>query len=177
MIDLKQEKERKLSTQDVYDIISFAVQAAEDNGFINDFILERALYEFAVLILFPEYKDTYTHLVAENINLAWDQMLEDGVLDQLVSEHSQDLNYITNCGVKWAEEFSKYSYSVRGLLNSVQEITGRITDLNAQRLTEIAKNAGVTDILKIADEWGMNREDSKDNTNSLEVIDGESLFS
>ena len=42
-INLDVEKQRKLSTQDMYDILHFAAQSAEDNGFVNSFVFERAL--------------------------------------------------------------------------------------------------------------------------------------
>jgi len=43
-IDLTLEKERSLSTQDMYDIIAFSTEAANDNGFMNSFIFNRSIY-------------------------------------------------------------------------------------------------------------------------------------
>ena len=108
MIDLRIEKERHMTTQDMYDILDFAMQAAEDNGFINSFIYERALYEFAALILFPDRKDEFSSLIAENVNTAWDTMLEDGILEELVENYEQDLNYLAALGEKWIDEFTTY---------------------------------------------------------------------
>ena len=158
MIDLHFEKERHMTTQDVYDVLDFAMQAAEDNGFINSFIYERALYEFAALILFPDRKDDFASLVAENVNTAWDAMLEDGILDELVSNYEQDLNYLASLGEKWIDEFSSYIHSARGLLNTFQEITGNISAQNAQTLANMIKENGIGEILDFADKWGMNNE-------------------
>ena len=43
MIDFEKEKSLALDAQERYDIIAFAMDAADDEGFINSFIFERAL--------------------------------------------------------------------------------------------------------------------------------------
>ena len=178
MIDLRIEKERHMTTQDMYDVLDFAMQAAEDNGFINSFIYERALYEFAALILFPDRKDEFAPKIAENVNSAWDAMLEDGILEELVTNYEQDLNYLATLGEKWIEEFTTYIHSARGLLNSFQEVTGNISNMGIERLVNAAKESGVAEALQIADDWGMNREAVKPES-TLEVVEGvsDSLFS
>ena len=67
MINLEIEKSLTLSAQDHYDIISFAIDAADDNGFINSFVFERALYCYTFIILNPERKDELSPIAAENI--------------------------------------------------------------------------------------------------------------
>ena len=57
MINLENEKSLALDAQERYDIIGFAMDAADDNGFINSFVFERALYCFAAIVLYPEHKD------------------------------------------------------------------------------------------------------------------------
>ena len=47
-IDLKLEKECEFSAQDRYDIISAAIMDSYDDGFMNQFIFERALYCYAL---------------------------------------------------------------------------------------------------------------------------------
>lgn len=179
MIDLRIEKERHMTTQDMYDVLDFAMQAAEDNGFINSFIYERALYEFAALILFPDRKEEFAPMIAENVNTAWDAMLEDGILDELVANYESDLNYLASLGKTWIDEFTTYIHSARGLLNSLQDITGKISNMSIERLMNAAKESGVEEALQIADEWGMSREMVK--PQPFEVVNGakdeDSLFS
>ena len=67
MINLEIEKTLTFSAQDRYDIISFAMDAADDNGFINSFVFERALYCYAFMMLRPERKDELTPIAANNI--------------------------------------------------------------------------------------------------------------
>lgn len=67
MINLDLEKTLALDAQERYDVISFAVDAADDNGFINSFILERALYVYAAIMLYPEKKDEVSSLIVNNL--------------------------------------------------------------------------------------------------------------
>lgn len=168
-MNLDTDKIRTLSTQDMYDIISFAVDAAEDNGFVNSFILERALYEFAAIVLFPNRKDEISALVAENINTAWDILLDDGTIDMLDKEYQEDMELLANYASRWAEEFTDYLHSARGLLNSFQMISGDIMNQAVKTLQQSAQDTGISQVLEIADEWGMNREDTD---SRLKVVDG-----
>lgn len=177
-MNIELEKQRRISTQDIYDIISFAVDAAEDNGFINSFILERALYEFAAIIVFPERKEEIASLVAENINTAWDVLLDDGTIDILYDDYKVEMEMLAGNARIWVEDFSTYLHSARGLLNSFQETSGNIVDQAVRALKQSAEESGVEEILDIADKWGMNRESIKE-SKKLTVINGgaeDSLF-
>lgn len=67
MINLETEKSLALDAQERYDIISFAMDAADDNGFINSFVFERALYCYAAIMLYPEYKEQLSELATINL--------------------------------------------------------------------------------------------------------------
>lgn len=67
MINLEIEKSLALDAQERYDIISFAMDAADDNGFINSFVFERALYCYAAIMLYPELKEDLSEKVASNL--------------------------------------------------------------------------------------------------------------
>lgn len=162
IINLKEEKELKLSTQDVYDIIDFAMQAAEDEGFINPFIFDRAKYEFAAIILYPELKDKYSHEIAMNVNSAWDTMLNAEVFDNMLKEYPKDIEHLTAIGEEWKQEYIKFSNSARGLLANFQRYNADFMKQSSAKINEIMKDSNVSEILNIADKWGMNNTD-KDN--------------
>jgi hypothetical protein len=67
MINLETEKSLALDAQERYDIISFAMDAADDNGFINSFVFERALYCYAAIMLYPEHKEELAELATSNL--------------------------------------------------------------------------------------------------------------
>jgi hypothetical protein len=43
------------------------MDAADDNGFINSFIFERALYCYAAIMLYPEHKEELAELATSNL--------------------------------------------------------------------------------------------------------------
>lgn len=155
-IDLTFEADKKLSTQDIYDIINFSIEAADDNGFVNSFIFERALYLFAAIILEPELKDELAPRVAQNINDAWDYAVENAIIEDLAVNYEIDLSQLADQGKIWFDEYVHYNCSARGLLNTIQQFSSDIVQAAAQQLQNSASNSGIQDVLKIADNWGMN---------------------
>lgn len=176
-IDFAKEKKRKLTTQQMYEVIDFSAQAAEDNGFMNSFIFNRALYLFAAIILFPDRKEELSHIVAENINTAWDQLLDDGTLEKMVDDFPVDMEILAECGENWYNEYEEYVHSARGLLDTIQTLSGDIVKSAAQQLKNASDEAGIREVIDIADKWGMNNEVGKSLLSEPEVeIPEESLF-
>lgn len=160
MIDLEYEKNRKLSTQDMYDIVSFAADASYDNGFLNEFIFERALYVFSAIVFYPEDKEELVSVAAKNINDAWDKIVEEGILDKMKDEYEIDLDKIADIGKIWFEDYREYTLSTRGLLNNLQEFSGDIIKNAMNQLKKTSQEEGISQVLEIADKWGMNNDTS-----------------
>lgn len=167
------ERDKKLSTQERYEIIDFAIQASEDNGFINSFIFSRAIYLFAAIVLCEDRKDEISKMVAENINDAWDALIADGTIENLQAEYKNDLDNLAAEGATWLEEYTAYLHSARGLLNTLQDFSSDIVKQAAETLQKSANDAGVTQILEVADNWGMNNKPLPD---PIEDIAVESLI-
>lgn len=157
-IDLTLEKERSLSTQDMYDIIAFSMEAANDNGFMNSFIFNRALYLFAAIILYPENKEEYSHIIAENINTAWDKLFQEGVIDNMTKDFKVDLEMLAEYGKVWFDEYTEYAHSARGLLDTIQMFSGDIVRAAAEQLRSATVQSGVQEVQEIAEKWGMNNQ-------------------
>jgi hypothetical protein len=177
-INLEQELQSSLSTQDMYDIISFSIEAANDNGFINSFIFNRALYLFAAIILYPSEKEKYASIISKNINEAWDKLLEDGVLEKMEKSFPVELQMLADNAENWYAEYTQYAHSARGLLDTLQTFTGDIVKSAAEQLKMASEQSNIQEVLQIADRWGMNNEVAKPEitANSHEVVDGESLL-
>ena len=155
-INLDFEKTLHLTTQERYDIMNFATVAAEDDGFMNSFIFERALYVFAAIYLFEDRHDEITELAANNMNTAWQTLLEDGTIDDLVGQYATDLDVLAQEGSVWYQEYTEYAHSARGLLNTVQTLSGDIVRNAAEQLKSASTDDGVQQILQAAESWGMN---------------------
>lgn len=153
---IDKEKTSALSSAAQFDIINFSIQAAEENGFLNSFIFERALYCFAAIVLNDDRKEEISSLVASGIIEAWEKLVEDGTMDELVKNYEEALNDLNENATRWFNEYQKYTISARGLLNNIQELSGSIVQNAADQLRSASTETGVADVLKIADAWGLN---------------------
>lgn len=174
MINLDQELAATLSPQERYDIISFAMNAADDNGFINSFVYERALYMYAAIVLYPDQKDDLSSRVADNILDAWEYMIGENIIQTMLQEHKVAIELLTKEAQTWYEEYAEWAHSVRGILDVVQDYTGEIVDSAAKRLQQTSDETGVAQLLNIADDWGMNRQMPQVENNVVPLDD--SLF-
>lgn len=158
MINLDTEKSLALDAQERYDIIAFAMDAADDNGFINSFIFERALYVYAAIMLYPARKDELSKSAANDLLATWNKLMEDDLFDDMMDDHRDTINVLTQEAQAWFEEYSDWAHSARGILDVVQQFSGGILQDAAARLTTTAEETGVKDILQVADDWGMTRD-------------------
>lgn len=156
-LDINKEKTSALSSATQFDIINFSIQAAEENGFLNSFIFERALYCFAAIVLNDDRKEEISSLVATGIVEAWEKLVEDGTMDELYENYKEALDDLNENAIRWFNEYQHYTTSARGLLNTIQELSGTIVQGAAAQLRDASTQSGVADVLRIADEWGMNR--------------------
>ena len=177
MINLEIEKSLALDAQERYDIISFAMDAADDNGFINSFVFERALYCYAAIMLYPEFKEDLSEKVASNLINAWNIILDDGLFEKMIKNYETTLTILCQEAEIWFKEYSDWAHSARGILDVVQQFSGDIMQNAATRLKDTADETGVSELLEVADEWGMTRGILKnENQSNLSPIDQESLF-
>lgn len=161
-INFTSEKKSKLTTQDIYDIIHFAAQSAEDNGFVNQFVFDRALYAYAAIILYPDRKGEIGRMVSDNILSAWNSLLEDGTVEDMYNNYQTELNVLADNGAVWLTDYVKYLQSARGLLSSFQEFSGDIVETAVEKFKNVSDEVGANRVLEIANEWGMNNNPEKD---------------
>lgn len=156
------ETAKKLTSQDMYDIIHFAAQSAEDNGFVNQFVFERALYAYAAIILYPDRKEELGRIVSENILDAWDALLADGTIADMNENFSVDMDALGRIGSVWLDDYIKYLQSARGILSSFQEFSGDIIQTAVEKFKTVSDEVGANQVLEIANNWGMNNNPEKE---------------
>ena len=178
MIDFNKEKSLALDAQERYDIIAMAIDAADDNGFINSFILERALCCYAAIMLYPERSEAISEATSKDLLLSWKDLVEDDTIKSMREEHADTLEVLFEEAEIWYKEYCDYAHSARGVLEMVQSFTGDITQGAARLLTNTAQETGVQDLLEIADSWGIGRDAlaPKVEKNNHNVVEAESLF-
>lgn len=169
-IDLKKELECEFTAQERYDIISATISDSYDNGFMNQFIFERALYCYA-LAAFSE-PDMSTRLdVFDSIHANpldyWTNNLEE--IDQMIQEHQETLIVLAEDAETWFIDYTDYAYSMRGLLDNLGDLMNNVTQTAQDELISMQENGEFKNILDIADKWGIN------NPEQLQISE-ESLF-
>jgi hypothetical protein len=152
MINLEQEKNCALTSQERYDIINNALAAAEDNGFLNQFVFERALNCYEVLQLIEDLDDIDAPMVEENPLNAFDHFLEMGYLDQLANNHADIVNYVGRTAAIYFEDYEKYLLSIGGVLNKAEIFSSEILQNMAGQMNDLTKNGDIQETLKIANE-------------------------
>ena len=150
------ETTRKLTSQDIYDIIHFSAQSAEDNGFVNQYVFERALYAYAAIILYPDRKEEIGRMVSNNILDAWDALVSDGTTSDMEKNFSSDLKILGEVGSVWLDDYIKYLQSARGIFSTFQTFSGDIVESTVNRFKDTFNESDAKTVLEIADKWGMN---------------------
>lgn len=156
------ETAKKLTSQDMYDIVHFAAQSAEDNGFVNQFVFERALYAYAAIILYPDRKEEIGRIVSDNILDAWDALLADGTIADMNENFAVDMDALGRIGSVWLDDYIKYLQSARGILSSFQEFSGDIIQTAVEKFKTVSDEVGANQVLEIANNWGMNNNPEKE---------------
>lgn len=163
------EPAKKLTSQDMYDIIHFAAQSAEDNGFVNQFVFERALYAYAAIILYPDRKEELGRMVSDNILDAWDALLADGTIADMNENFVVDMDALGRIGSVWLDDYIKYLQSMRGVFSVFQNFSGDIVESTVNRFKDAFSESDAQTVLDIADKWGMNNT-PKDETKLKEKV-------
>lgn len=150
------ETTRTLTSQDIYDIIHFSAQSAEDNGFVNQYVFDRALYAYAAIILYPDRKEEIGRMVSNNILDAWDALVNDGTISDMEKNFSSDIKILGEVGSVWLNDYIKYLQSARGIFSTFQTFSGDIVESTVNRFKDAFNENDAKTVLEIADKWGMN---------------------
>lgn len=156
MIDLKRELTRSLTMAEVCTIEDFAIQSANDHGFLNRYVFERALLVFAAVVIYPDRKDEINNMIGQeyDIRVVFDALVKDGTLENMYKTHAADINYLFEVGEQWFLDVSAYEHSVRGLLDSISDLSGDILSEAVAKLQQVAKG-DVQYINDFAEKWGI----------------------
>lgn len=158
MLDIEIEKDRKLTTEEVCKVEDFAIQAANDAGFLNRYIFERALLVFAAIVLYPDHKEDISAMIGEgyDIRVAYDTLLKTGLLEEMFKDYEFDITYLFEVGDTWFADVRRYEQSARGLLDTISTLSGDIVKSAAEQLQNAA-SGDVQVVQDFAKKWGFGR--------------------
>lgn len=158
MIDFEFEKNRTLTTEQIAMILDLSAQAASDGGFVSSYIFERAVMVFAAQILYPEQKEEIAAMIGNgyDIRLAFDTLLSSGLLEEMNEKFAYDMQMLKEEGWTWLEEVKEFQQSARGILDSINTLSGDIVQSAVQQLQKVA-SGDVKVIEDFANRWGFDR--------------------
>jgi hypothetical protein len=152
MINIEEVLNCPLTSQEIYDMINSCLEEAEDNGFLNQFVFERALVCHEVLLLIEDLDDIDGPMVAENPLVAFDHFLEMGYIQNLVKNHADTVDYIGKVAAQYFEDSEKYLLSIGGVLNKAEIFSSEVLQNMAGQMNDLTKNGDLQETLKIANE-------------------------
>lgn len=159
-MNLELEKNSIFSAQEIYDIISEAIDMADDDGFINSFVFERALYVCAARVLYKDndiFDKINTSLVEDGSPLVtWNKLIEDKVIDTMIAEHQESLDRLATIGQIWFDEYTEAAHSMRSVVDVIEALTNNMASTMTNQL-DAFKDTNVQNIIDIADKWGLNQ--------------------
>ena len=155
---INKEKECGLSCQERYDIINTACRMADDNGFMNSYVFERALYCCAAMYIYEDKKEQFLQELesGKNILQLWSELLKDGTINELKANYANELDLLSDESQIWFYEYTEYAHSARGLLDAFQSASEQMVHGAADQLIETAQDSDIQKAIQIADKWGMN---------------------
>ena len=161
MINIDETLNCPLTSQEIYDMINSCLEEAEDNGFLSQFVFERALACHEVLLLIEDLDDIDGPMVAENPLTAFDHFLEMGYIQNLSKNHTDTVAYVNKIAAQYFVDYEKYLLSIGGVLNKAEIFSSQVLQSMGGQIKELTDNDDIKRTLQIADEWGMNRQPPK----------------
>ena len=161
MINIDETLNCPLTSQEIYDMINSCLEEAEDNGFLSQFVFERALACHEVLLLIEDLDDIDGPMVAENPLTAFDHFLEMGYIQDLSKNHAVAVNYINKIAAQYFADYEKHLLPIGGVLNKAEIFSSQVLQNMGGQIKELTDNEDIKRTLQIADEWGMNRQPPK----------------
>ena len=169
MIDLNFEHEKKLSTQDMYNIISIAIDTADDDGMLNSFTFQRALYAIAAATVYADQTDRIMTGLP-NFPMLWDDLIADNIIDNLCNDYPTELAELCRVGETWFDEYNEHIHSSYAIVTAISNIVQNFSSNFKDQVENFTNNEDINQLIKTASEWGM------DNNDPANKVKNENMF-
>lgn len=158
-LDYQLERAIKLSTKQVETILDFAIQAANDNGYMSSLVFQKAMLVFAATVLYPDRKEEISAAIGSqyDISAIYDKLNEEKFFEKMDADFYETMEYLRDVSVDWFEDAKSYAHSARGLLDSLNTLSGDIVKSAVEQLQKTVQSDDVAQVLQIGDTLGVNR--------------------
>lgn len=170
-IDCIKEKNSALTAQERYDIIDFAIKSAqEDDGFINTFILQRALCLYALILLTEEpRKSELQDMVSNDLLGSWNELIQSKEIENFAQDYSNTLDLLAEEAEQWCDDYIAHYQSVGNIVSIIETLSTNLLGKAQETFSSFQNDETIQQVMRIAEDWGMNN-------GSITEEDKQSLF-
>lgn len=158
MIDMELEKQSTLTAKDMNDLLAFAIGESENDGFVNRYVFERAMYTYLYLLLVEcDEQEKVRNSINENgVLVVWQELVGTGKIEQMAQDHPTELALAERASSDVFDDYSAYSKSIRASFANIQSASNSIMENAAKQMSQMLSSDQYKDIMDIAEKWGMN---------------------
>lgn len=158
MIDMELEKQSTLTAKDINDLLAFAIGESENDGFVNRYVFERAMYTYLYLLLAEgDEQEKVRNSINENgVLVVWQELVGTGKIEQMAQEHQTELTLAERASADVFDDYNAYSKSIRASFANIQSVSSNIMENAAKQMSQMLSSDQYKDIMDIAEKWGMN---------------------
>ena len=158
MIDMELEKQSTLTAKDINDLLAFAIGESENDGFVNRYVFERAMYTYLYLLLAEgDEQEKVRNSINENGALVvWQELVGTGKIEQMAQDHQTEITLAERAGTDVFDDYNGYSRSIRASFANIQSVSSNVMENAAKQMSQMLSSDQYKDIMDIAEKWGMN---------------------
>ena len=160
-----------------YNIFHRALEAAEDTGYLDRFVYERALCCYLIEeVLKDELEEGDAELIEGNPIQAWDKFNKGDLVKQLLNTISEEnMKYIIDDSIVYFNDYKEYLLSIGGVFNKAEVFSSDVLNQMDSRIDKLVDSEDIQKTLRIADNWGLDL-DTTPKTDSDKPPAQDSLF-
>lgn len=158
MIDMELEKQSTLTAKDINDLLAFAIGESENDGFVNRYVFERAMYTYLYLLLAEgDEQEKVRNSINENgVLVVWQELVGTGKIEQMAQDHPTELALAERASADVFDDYNAYSKSIRASFANIQSVSSNVMENAAKQMSQMLSSDQYKDIMDIAEKWGMN---------------------
>lgn len=140
-----------MNSQEIYEVVNYALDAANDNGYLNHFVFTKALNVATAMVVVP---DEVSIQEGENILSVYDRLSEDGVIAKVVS--AVDMCELYDIAYAEFKSYQAYLVSISGSMNKFMDVLNERFASGIKELTSRINSDDIAQVQAIAENWGLN---------------------
>lgn len=152
-----------LPTGVIMSYIETALNTAEVEGFINPVAFGTVIWLYLTVGLRPELTEELDKIIeTDSVFAAMDKLQNDGVINDLIKDHSDDVIYTFSLAEMWYRQYAKFTPTFAGQVGKLSFLTEDFVKDAIQGVQKVLSEGNAEKVMQIAEAWGMDNELTKE---------------